>query len=68
VSDVGPRELATGVNKGVREGGIPGAAVHKFGYPARNIPQREYLYASAATLDDAADALADGALTAIFGP
>lgn len=66
VTLVGPRELATGVNKTVRKGGIPGAAVHNFGYPDRNIPQREYLYASEDTLDRMAASFAAGAYSVIF--
>lgn len=67
VEQIGERDLAIGVNKGVKLGGIPGAAVHNFGYPDRNIPQREFLYASETTLDRAAAVLADGALETIFG-
>ena len=66
VTNIGPRDLETGVDKSVRDGGIPGAAVHNFGYPPRNIPQREYLYASSDTLDLACDKLADGAVSVIF--
>jgi len=32
-----------GVDKGVQDGGIPAAAAHNFGYPERNLPQREWL-------------------------
>lgn len=64
---VAARELAMGVDKGVQDGGIPGAAVHNFGYPARNIPQREYLYASEETLDRMAEVFADELLITIFG-
>ncbi len=35
-------ELVLGVDKGVRLGGIPGAAVHQWGYQPRNIPPREW--------------------------
>lgn len=66
VEHVSARELATGVDKGVDAGGIPGAAVHNFGYPPLNIPQREYLYASTDTLDECVESLADGALTVVF--
>jgi phage gpG-like protein len=66
VAEVSERFLGVGVDKGVDLGGIPGAAVHNFSYPARNIPQREYLYASEDTLDRATELLADGAYTTIF--
>jgi phage gpG-like protein len=37
-------ELQFGVSpSGSSEGGIPGAGVHNFGYPEKNIPQREFL-------------------------
>lgn len=64
VLDVGPRELQIGVSK---DSGHPGAAVHNFGYPARNIPQREYLYATGETLDRMAESFADGVYQVIFG-
>jgi hypothetical protein len=35
-------ELRVGVDKGTKLGGIPGAAVHNFRYPPRNIAQREW--------------------------
>lgn len=35
--------LVVGVDKSIKKGGIPGAAVHQFGYPERNIPQRRFL-------------------------
>lgn len=30
------------IDKGTKLGGIPGAAAHNFGYPPRNLPQREF--------------------------
>lgn len=60
------RELRVGVDKSVDIGGIPGAAVHNFGFPDRNIPQREYLYASADTLDQCAAVLVEGAYITVF--
>jgi hypothetical protein len=63
---VEPRKLQVGVNKGVKQGGIPGAAVHNFGYPARNIPQREFVYASETTLDQCQAIIADGAYSVFF--
>jgi hypothetical protein len=60
------RKLQVGVNKGVKLGGLPGAAVHNFGYPARNIPQREFVYASETTLDQCQAIIADGAYSVFF--
>jgi hypothetical protein len=68
VSETTGRTLAIGVDKSVRDGGIPGAAAHNFGYPDKNIPpQREFLYADDETLDRMAETIADGALEAVFG-
>ena len=64
VLEVGPRVLQIGVSK---DGGHPGAAVHNFGFPDRNIPQREYLYATGETLDRMAESFADGVYQVIFG-
>lgn len=66
VEQVADRALAVGVDKGIDLGGIPGAAVHNFGYPTGHIPQREYLYASEDTLDACCESLADGALIVVF--
>lgn len=41
-----------GVDKSVVDGGIPGAAVHNFGYPPKNIPQREWCVVSEERIDD----------------
>ena len=38
----GARDVELVIDKSVDEGGIPGAAVHNFGYPAKNIAQREF--------------------------
>ncbi len=35
--------LRVGVNKDSGGGGIPGAAVHNYGYPPKNIPKRTFL-------------------------
>jgi len=59
IKTVGERELAVGVNKGIKDGGIPGAAVHNFGYPPRNIPQREYLRPREDALDKCEVLIAD---------
>ena len=64
VAEVAGRDLSVGVDTGVKQGGIPGAAVHNFGYGP--IPQREFLYASDDTLDRASAALAEGAFTVLF--
>jgi phage gpG-like protein len=57
--------LILGVDKGVKSGGIPGAAVHQFGYPPRNIAQREYLGFSEAVLDECENIAADHAMKEI---
>jgi phage gpG-like protein len=67
VTQIEDRQLAVSIDRSVRLGGIPGAAVHQFGYPPRNIPPRPYYYASEETLDQLTDQFADGALVAIFG-
>jgi len=64
--EVAPRELTIIVDKSIDLGGLPGAAVHNFGYPAGNVPQREYLYASEETLDRCGEALAEGVLAMVF--
>lgn len=63
---ISDRTLQLGVDKSVDQGGIPGAAVHNFGYPPRNIPQREYLYANETTLDICQEIIGDGAYTEFF--
>lgn len=67
ISQVEDRQLATGVDKSVDLGGIPGAAVSNFGYPPRNIPQREYLYATEDVLLQCQDVIANAVLTSCFG-
>ena len=57
-------ELQLGVEK-IDLGGLPGAAVHQFGYPDKNIPQREYLAMSEATIDETVEAIADHLLLGI---
>jgi phage gpG-like protein len=51
--------LTLGVDKTIDEGGLPGAAVHQYGYPPGNIPQRQYLGFSEETTDRSADVVAD---------
>ena len=60
------RVLEVGIDKSVQLGGIPGAAVHNFGYAPFQIPAREYLYASDDTLDECQEIVADGAYTVFF--
>jgi phage gpG-like protein len=43
ISRATDRTLEVGVDMSVRLGGIPGAAAHNFGYPPRNLAQREFL-------------------------
>ena len=57
VTNVTPRELSTGVDKGGGGGGIPGAGAHQHGYG--NIPARPYLGASEERLDAAGEAIAN---------
>jgi len=57
-------ELQLGVEK-IDLGGLPGAAVHQFGYPDKNIPQREYLAMSEATIDETIEAMADHLLMGV---
>jgi len=51
--------LTLGVDKAIDEGGLPGAAVHQYGYPPGNIPQRQYLGFSEKTTDRSTDVVAD---------
>lgn len=43
IAESGDKFATVGINKSVNQGGIPGAAVHNFGFPERNIPQREFI-------------------------
>ena len=54
-----PLEFSIGIDKNVQLGGIPGAAVHNFGYPPFNIPQREYLAPTEGALDVCEQIIAD---------
>ena len=60
--DVAGRTLHVGVDGSA---GIPYARVHQFGYPPRNIAQREYLYASEDVLAECAELIADGVVDTI---
>lgn len=51
--------LTLGVDKTIDQGGLPGAAVHQYGYPPRNIPQRQYLGFSEETADRSAEVVGD---------
>lgn len=51
--------LVVGVDKGVDLGGIPGAAVHNWGFPPRNIAQREWAGFSEETQDKLTEQAAD---------
>jgi len=52
--------LSVGVDmEGGYQGGIPGAAVHEFGYAKKNIPARPYLAADERALELAGEAIAD---------
>lgn len=65
VTNVTARELSTGVDKGVVQGGIPGAGAHQYGYG--KIPARPYLGASEQRLDAAGEAIADRGFELIDG-
>lgn len=66
ITTVDGRTLQTGVDKSVKLGGIPGAAVHQFGYPPRNIAQREYLYATDDVLVACAEVIGDEVVGRVF--
>ena len=55
VSRVEGNTLLVGVDKSGGIGGIPGAGVHNYGNPEKNIPQREFLAISEATEDECAE-------------
>lgn len=59
--------LELGVDKSVDLGGIPGAAVHNFGYPPRNISQREWAGVQERTVDLLAEQAADIGLKMLLG-
>jgi phage gpG-like protein len=67
VSDVGQQSLEIGVDKSVEEGGIPGAAVHQFGWPEKNIKARPYIETRDEYLDEAAEVIADAGLRILEG-
>lgn len=56
------RQMETGVDKSVEQGGIPGAAVHEFGYAPKNIPARPWLGASEEKLKECDEIIADAGL------
>lgn len=60
--DIAGRTIHVGVDGSA---GIPYARVHQFGYPPRNIAQREYLYASEDVLAECAELIADGVVDTI---
>lgn len=59
--------LEIGVTKGDPGTSLGGAAVHQFGYPEKNIAQREYLGFSEDTMDACAETVADAAVDFILG-
>ncbi len=59
INEVSARELVVGVDKSVELGGIPGVAAHNFGYPPNNLPERHFLSATEATLDECEDVIGD---------
>lgn len=67
VSEVTPRELSLGVDRDVKQGGIPGAAVHNFGFARFNIPRRAYHEARDDALDEIEETIADFGLELLGG-
>lgn len=63
INDVQARELVVGVDDTVELGGIPGAAVHNYGYG--NIPERHFMAAREETLDRCGEIIGDGVLERI---
>ena len=59
VSRIEGNTLVVGVDKDGGIGGIPGAGVHNYGFPERNIPQREFLGIGENTMDACAELIAD---------
>lgn len=62
VSRIEGDTLVIGVDKDGGIGGIPGAGVHNYGFPERNIPQREFLGIGEPTADLCCEVIADRAL------
>jgi|GEM_PF-3595793 len=62
------RAVEVGVDKSVKLGGIPGAAVHNFGHDfgAFTVPQREWLYATDETIQEAKRVFAKSAKSELF--
>jgi phage gpG-like protein len=54
--------LIIGVDKEGGIGGIPGAGVHNFGYPPRNVPQREFLGVHESRMDELTETLVEPVL------
>ena len=62
--DISGRTLQVGVDPA---SGIPYAAVHQFGYPPRNIAQREYIHATDDVLVACAEIIGDEVAAEVFG-
>jgi phage gpG-like protein len=62
VSRIEGDTLVVGVDKAGGIGGIPGAGVHNYRYPEKNIPQREYLGIGKATEDECIDLIGERAM------
>ena len=58
--------LEIGVTKGASGTSLGGAAVHQYGYPEKNIAQREYLGFTDEALDACVEILADAAVANIL--
>lgn len=63
VADISDRDLAIGVSGDV----IPYAAVHQHGSDRRNIPQRQYVYATSEVVDQCEEILALAGMDILFG-
>lgn len=59
ITEISGREMTIGIDTGVDLGGIPGAAAHHFGYPPRNLPQREFYAATEEKLNQVGDIIGD---------
>lgn len=59
VHELSSRSLIVGVDKDGGPDSLHGAAVHQFGFPDKNIPQREYLGLNDEHLDKVGEIIAD---------
>ncbi len=67
MSGPAPDSLLVGVDKSGGIGGIPGAGVHNYGYPEKNIAQREFLGLGERRLEEVNDKLTKACLSLVVG-